>query len=447
MATPEAGWYPDPERADGIRWFDGTSWTDHRASVPGANGADEAPDTEPEAPETAPGRGTGRPTGDATAAEPPAATPEPGPSASPFGGAATERPVWASAPTAGPTTASSGPTWSPPPTAGGGWGTAPAGGASNSASRRGGCAVGGGIAVVLLIVAVIGVIAALSGDGDEVPEGVEEVAGTDLELGQSARGRVGDGGTWTARLSLAEDAEVAIDVRSTDGFDPTVRVLDADGRVVAENDDRSSMADTYGGRRLDPLVELSLAAGDHTIEVAGYSGRPGAFTASAISSLDDGGSGNGSFGIRDSAFPAPPDISPPDISPPDVPTTPDVASPADVGDGEVVDGGPLVLGAADTASVAPSGAYRAELELDRAGTLAIDAVAIGTDFDPVVTVLDTDGARLGRNDDRGVVSGQLEGRSLDPYLELTLEPGTYVVEVTGWRASEGQAELLATLLD
>lgn len=29
MTTPTPGWYPDPQRPDLVRWFDGTAWTGH----------------------------------------------------------------------------------------------------------------------------------------------------------------------------------------------------------------------------------------------------------------------------------------------------------------------------------------------------------------------------------------------------------------------------------
>jgi hypothetical protein len=32
-ATPPPGWYPDPEQPANVRWWDGTTWTVHRAPV------------------------------------------------------------------------------------------------------------------------------------------------------------------------------------------------------------------------------------------------------------------------------------------------------------------------------------------------------------------------------------------------------------------------------
>lgn len=37
MSQTPAGWYPEP--AGGMRWWDGTQWTEHRAAAPGAPGS------------------------------------------------------------------------------------------------------------------------------------------------------------------------------------------------------------------------------------------------------------------------------------------------------------------------------------------------------------------------------------------------------------------------
>ena len=55
--APPAGWYPDPERGNRLRWWEGADWTDERRAPPTA-GEIEAVERSEQARETAPTRST-----------------------------------------------------------------------------------------------------------------------------------------------------------------------------------------------------------------------------------------------------------------------------------------------------------------------------------------------------------------------------------------------------
>ena len=94
------------------------------------------------------------------------------------------------------------------------------------------------------------------------------VLGDPLRLGLAVAGEVGQ--DQVARHDFVGDgAVVDVDVVGLQGFDPVVRVIAANGDVLAENDD-------FEG--LDSHVEVQLPGGaTATIEVLGFSGRPGRY--------------------------------------------------------------------------------------------------------------------------------------------------------------------------
>ncbi|MDP9168304.1 MAG: DUF2510 domain-containing protein, partial [Actinomycetota bacterium] len=90
MTTPPtpADWYPDPENSAGLRYWDGTAWTEHRAPAPApreftqaaepASLSDLASAERPATPEASAEPETGAPeSGSHRAPDEPAATPTP----------------------------------------------------------------------------------------------------------------------------------------------------------------------------------------------------------------------------------------------------------------------------------------------------------------------------------------------------------------------------------
>ncbi|MFO7960197.1 MAG: DVUA0089 family protein [Nitriliruptoraceae bacterium] len=237
MAEP--GWYEDPHRGGGRRWWDGQRWSEHAIPPPPTSPPGVIPPP-PGAPTagTAPG-GPAGPTfvpapGDLTPAMRPAATTPSAPG--------TSRPVTSGA----------------------------AGGRS---SRL--------LPVLLGLVALIaigGVVAfLLSGDdGDDADDAVApRVTGT-VTAGEERSFSVPDGGEWELVVE-APAGLLVIDARGADDFDPVLTLFDADGRELATNDDRSSQQQgRYGGGTFDALIEQEVpAAGSYRIVITGFAGQGG----------------------------------------------------------------------------------------------------------------------------------------------------------------------------
>lgn len=256
MAEP--GWYEDPHRGGGRRWWDGQRWSEHAIPPPPTSPPGVIPPP-PGAPTagTAPG-GPAGPTfvpapGDLTPAMRPAATTPSAPGTSPPSAT-----PGTSTPNAPGTSTPSAPGTSRPVTSGA------AGGRS---SRL--------LPVLLGLVALIaigGVVAfLLSGDDAEAPRATGTVT-----AGEERSFSVPDAGEWELVVE-APAGLLVIDARGADDFDPVLTLFDADGRELATNDDRSSQQQgRYGGGTFDALIEQEVpAAGSYRIVITGFAGQGG----------------------------------------------------------------------------------------------------------------------------------------------------------------------------
>jgi hypothetical protein len=103
-------------------------------------------------------------------------------------------------------------------------------------------------------------------------------------------------------------------------------------------------------------------------------------------------------------------------------------------DGPVTDGGRLGVGDQGEGEVPVEGAHEFAVDIEQGGTYAIDVRAQG-DLDAMLELYGPDGELVAENDDRDFdVDG---GDTLDPYLEVDLEPGEHRVVVRGWGGDDG----------
>src|SRR6056297_1495191 len=231
MAEP--GWYEDPHRGGGRRWWDGQRWSEHVIPPP---------------PTSPPGVVPPPPGG------PPAGTSQGGPAGPAFVPAPDDL-----TPAMRPTATTPSAPGRPTPSAAGG-----------RSSRLLPVLLG-----LLALVAIGGVVAFLLWGDDDAAE-PPPVTGT-VTAGEERSFTVADDGEWELVVEVPAGLLV-IDARGVDGFDPVVTLVGDDGRELARNDDRSSQQqERYGGGTFDALIAQEVpAAGRYRIVVTGFAGQGGA---------------------------------------------------------------------------------------------------------------------------------------------------------------------------
>lgn len=185
-------------------------------------------------------------------------------------------------------------------------------------------------------------------------------------------------------FTLAEAAPITVTARSANG-DPVLRLLDADGSTIAENDD-------FDG--LDSRIDMTapLPAGAYCLEVEDYQGG-GADITVALRGFDPKAYRLDRLARAEFAPMASDEVEIADLGTLDTSVLRDV---------EITDG-----------------ARWFRFDLPEGGLLLAEAVGDGED--PVVTLFDRVGRKLGENDDGP--------DGLDSFLVSRLLPGTYTLAV------------------
>jgi len=195
-----------------------------------------------------------------------------------------------------------------------------------------------------------------------------------------------------------------IDRPSTSRLDSLIRLFNASGQELAFNDDAAAPGEVRG---LDSFLEYTFAtAGSYYLGVSGFGNR----NYNAITGLGDTNGTTGSYALVVT------NTTPPDLD--------DQISEA-INLGEI-DRTVTRTGAIDAPTdvdmyrITVNTARRVEIEIDRPS---------GSSLDSYLRVFDANGNEVARNDD-GPTPG--EANSLESFLALNLNAGTYFIAVSGF---------------
>ncbi|WP_371153162.1 ABC transporter substrate-binding protein [Jannaschia sp. 2305UL9-9] len=239
-----------------------------------------------------------------------------------------------------------------------------------------------------IIAAADGTLVQPSGTGGTC--GTDSVArlGDDLSIGQLDGGLYADGpvsGVPGWAFSLAEATPLTVTAESAEG-DPLIRLLDAAGNQLAENDDANG---------LDSQIDMTgaLAPGEYCVEMEDLNGTENIIRV-GITTFDPAADRLRRLNAAELA-PTPADVIP------------------------VTD-----LGAVSTSAVldinATGDAQWLRFDLPSGGLVVSEAIGT-TGADPVIVLFDRVGRRVAENDDGPV--------GLDSYMATRLLPGSYQLAV------------------
>lgn len=224
----------------------------------------------------------------------------------------------------------------------------------------------------------------------------------------SGAARVAAQGRRDWSFSLAAPMTLTLEALGQDDFDPMLALHDAEGRLLAENDDRPQ-----GGR--DSEIVLDLAAGDYCASVTGWGGSSGGVSFVVTEGMPSLGS---RFGGPD--------------------------TPAD--DGPCRDPGrteffPAMVWAgmapADSRGhLDPGDARDWVMRVDEQTLLQLNARS--TEFDTMLELFTADGWLVAENDDA-------PGQGTDSEILATLGSGDYCLRLRGFAGSGGSYQIAATV--